>query len=564
VPLDAANARSSMKKYRGFLIIAGVMAGFFAQAEMVITSPTGLPDENDVVLKKAVDSVKDVPADTVAVIGDTAAFVADELRNTAHGVASAFEGESLRERAKQEMLLDVTRAWNASGEIQMRTFTVSEALGKEFAAGKPAEAAFIDVHDFFKSVAFPAGTAAEYWPERNRLIVHQTSAGMLDVIQILAVIHNQKAEYRQVEIQTKFIEVEQKALNELGFDWNFHSPGQLKLGDNWTADLAGQTLAASGVGGSILRSAATALPGAAAAGTMTLTKGGWMPLDLVIKALEQSSGAEMLSAPSLTTQDGAPAEIWVGDREMMPTSFTPGSRNTSVCAAYAGWKEKNIGVRLKVTPEIVEKNLINLALNPEVIDLVGYDTYRITPGHASMMVWAGYPTASMAQTGRYPIPNVPGINSAWNLIRATLGGKDPNDVKTGVGYSVLTGTNSANISTIQKETVSDGYFDSKRTLTYEEWGVPVPQVTGSLPVFRVRKIETSMTVADGNTVGMGGLIYDKLETYKDKVPVLGSIPLIGRLFRSEGQRSVKRNLMIFVTATQVDVNGRRSSDVAAR
>jgi general secretion pathway protein D len=63
---------------------------------------------------------------------------------------------------------------------------------------------------------------------------------------------------------------------------------------------------------------------------------------------------------------------------------------------------------------------------------------------------------------------------------------------------------------------------------------------------------------------MGGLIYDKLETYKDKVPVLGSIPLIGRLFRSEGERSVKRNLMIFVTATQVDVNGRRSSDVAAR
>jgi general secretion pathway protein D len=84
----------------------------------------------------------------------------------------------------------------------------------------------------------------------------------------------------------------------------------------------------------------------------------------------------------------------------------------------------------------------------------------------------------------------------------------------------------------------------------------------SLPYYRLREITTEVTVADGSTVGMGGLIYDKLETYKDKVPVLGSIPLIGRLFRSEGEKSVKRNLMIFVTATQVDVNGRKASDLA--
>jgi len=90
------------------------------------------------------------------------------------------------------------------------------------------------------------------------------------------------------------------------------------------------------------------------------------------------------------------------------------------------------------------------------------------------------------------------------------------------------------------------------------------QLDGSLPYYRIRKMETRVTVADGSTVGMGGLIYDKLETFSDKVPVLGSIPLIGRLFRSEGEKSIKRNLMIFVTATQVDVNGRRSSDLALK
>jgi len=87
-------------------------------------------------------------------------------------------------------------------------------------------------------------------------------------------------------------------------------------------------------------------------------------------------------------------------------------------------------------------------------------------------------------------------------------------------------------------------------------------LTASLPYFRIREMETNVTVADGSTVGLGGLIYDKLETFRDKVPVLGSIPYLGRLFRSEGSRSVKRNLMIFVTATQVDINGQKASGLA--
>jgi general secretion pathway protein D len=89
-----------------------------------------------------------------------------------------------------------------------------------------------------------------------------------------------------------------------------------------------------------------------------------------------------------------------------------------------------------------------------------------------------------------------------------------------------------------------------------------PELTGTVPQIRLREIETRVTVEDGSTVGMGGLIYDKTETYSDKVPVLGSIPYLGRLFRSEGSSITKRNLMIFVTATEVDVNGRKASELA--
>jgi general secretion pathway protein D len=42
---------------------------------------------------------------------------------------------------------------------------------------------------------------------------------------------------------------------------------------------------------------------------------------------------------------------------------------------------------------------------------------------------------------------------------------------------------------------------------------------------------------------------------EDKVPILGDIPLLGRAFRSKGESSQKRNLLIFVTATLVDPGG---------
>jgi len=76
------------------------------------------------------------------------------------------------------------------------------------------------------------------------------------------------------------------------------------------------------------------------------------------------------------------------------------------------------------------------------------------------------------------------------------------------------------------------------------------------PVFSSRNATTSIVIWDGQTVVMGGLIREELVTYKDKVPLLGDIPILGRLFRSEGQRSRKTNLLIFVTARLVDPAGK--------
>jgi general secretion pathway protein D len=79
-------------------------------------------------------------------------------------------------------------------------------------------------------------------------------------------------------------------------------------------------------------------------------------------------------------------------------------------------------------------------------------------------------------------------------------------------------------------------------------------------------VQTRVTVADGNTVMMGGLVDERVETFRDQIPILGDIPYIGRLFRTEGTRSVKKNLVIYIKATQVDERGmtRADRDVARR
>jgi general secretion pathway protein D len=79
------------------------------------------------------------------------------------------------------------------------------------------------------------------------------------------------------------------------------------------------------------------------------------------------------------------------------------------------------------------------------------------------------------------------------------------------------------------------------------------------PIFSTRKVKTSVTVWDGQTVALGGLIREDVQDVEDKLPVVGDLPFIGRLFRSEVEDHFKRNLMIFVTAVLIDPAGQRIS-----
>jgi type II secretory pathway component GspD/PulD (secretin) len=62
-----------------------------------------------------------------------------------------------------------------------------------------------------------------------------------------------------------------------------------------------------------------------------------------------------------------------------------------------------------------------------------------------------------------------------------------------------------------------------------------------------REATTTVTVRDGQTIVIGGLISDQYELRENKVPILGDIPLLGLLFRSEFEETTKTELLIVLT-----------------
>lgn len=76
-----------------------------------------------------------------------------------------------------------------------------------------------------------------------------------------------------------------------------------------------------------------------------------------------------------------------------------------------------------------------------------------------------------------------------------------------------------------------------------------------MPIFETKRLNTSVTVMDGQTIVIGGLKRDSREKVEDKVPLLGDIPLVGRFFRNDGLRRNARSVIIFVKVRVVDPSG---------
>ncbi len=81
------------------------------------------------------------------------------------------------------------------------------------------------------------------------------------------------------------------------------------------------------------------------------------------------------------------------------------------------------------------------------------------------------------------------------------------------------------------------------------------QVEIKLPTIERREIQTKVVVDSGETVVMGGLITSAISKNTKKIPILGDIPILGKLFQSKSSTEIRKNLIIFVTATVLSSRG---------
>jgi general secretion pathway protein D len=84
-------------------------------------------------------------------------------------------------------------------------------------------------------------------------------------------------------------------------------------------------------------------------------------------------------------------------------------------------------------------------------------------------------------------------------------------------------------------------------------GLSVTQTASDI-ITNERKIQTKVLAVDGRIVVLGGLIKDDVQDAQQKVPFLGDIPYLGRLFRSDGEQVTKSNLMVFIRSTIIRDN----------
>ena len=134
---------------------------------------------------------------------------------------------------------------------------------------------------------------------------------------------------------------------------------------------------------------------------------------------------------------------------------------------------------------------------------------------------------------------VPQLNFNEQTATAVFGGFQ--DKKFGNTLIVTPSINKDNFVTLKvKPEISNKVGDS----TFVFAGATV-----SSPIIDTRTLESNVLIRSGDTLAIGGLLQDEVAKARNKVPVIGDVPVLGYLFQNHLNSRVKRNLLVFVTPT---------------
>jgi len=492
------------------------------------------------------------------------------VRNVPLAVALKYICDQTKLRFKVDDFAVTLVPQTESGEdIFTRTFTVppdfSTALGSDDGGGAQAEVdpfaepaaggggakltARKPIIEQLKNsgITFGEGTSATL-SNSGVLLVTNTPTELDKVEQLVQAIGNKQP--KQVKITSKFVEISQENNEELGFDWVLGAVGDPfgsltgaggtigsgveRTGTDFTGESIGEPTGIMTAGNRSGDSAVsrnsidsllnnpnrTAQTSNVAPGILSLTGiFGDAEFKMMMRGLSQRRGADVMSAPSVTARSGQKAKIEVIREFIYPTEYEPPEIPQSVGAitqqsqdAFGGgggttfvpitpatptaFETRDTGVILEIEPTIGENDfMIDLRFLPEIVEFEGFINY----GSPIMM------------------PEQPGFISRF---------LDPiTDLIT----------------------------------TKETKAIPATAITENrieMPVFSTRRVNTSLTIYDGYTIAVGGLMREEVQNIEDKVPILGDIPIVGRLFQSKAENRTKSNLIIFVTAQIIDATGR--------
>jgi general secretion pathway protein D len=412
-----------------------------------------------------------------------------------------------------------------------------------FGGGDDTVSARAKPEDVLKSRGIPwpsPGASAFYNRGSSKLVVTNTQSNMELVDAFVESI--QEEIVKQVEVRVKFLEIRQDNLEQLGFDWllggfGISSADRILAGGGTLGNSRGTftTQGDSGVTSQVpffeTGIDAAGNPVTAARGINPVTGGlrsgtqaiNGSALDALIADVPRGVSEELSPAPGIVSLAGifTDPEFQVIMRGL--------SQHKSADLVTAPTIVTKSASKAKI--EVVRELIYPVEFDPpelpqEVNTAAGGGVFPVTPAHPT--------TFQMRPTG-VTLEVDPQVGPDNYTIELSLA---PEVVEFDgfVNYgSEITAAGTDLLGNPTQIVVTDNRID--------------------LPIFSTRRVSTNVTVFDGSTVALGGLIREDVQEVQDKVPIVGDLPYIGRLFRSNSEQHLRRNLVIFVSARLIDPAG---------
>jgi general secretion pathway protein D len=380
-----------------------------------------------------------------------------------------------------------------------------------------------------QGISFPEGASATYNAATNTLRVVNTAANLDFISQIVDTVS--QTEPVMVSVRVTMIRTEQTNLKELGFDWlvspfALNSEGSVFGAGGTTGNTLGRT-------GGDFTGPMPGLPTdpAAMVNPGVVTNG----LRSGDQAINGNSIDSLLSNPDRSAQSSAVAPGIMS----LTGLFTDGE----VSMIMRGLDQKK-GVDIMAQPSTVTRSgqASNISIVREFI----------------------YPT-------EYEPPEVPtqsGSGGSSPVTPATPTAFEKKDVGITLEVLPIAGADKRYVDI----TLSPSFIEFDGFVNY---GSPINSAVGGvlgggaveltknsilMPIFSSQKTATQLTVADGATIAIGGLMSESIQNVEDKVPVLGDIPWVGRLFSSTAKQPVSTVIIFLVHVELLDPTGRRYRD----